>query len=130
MFIISLNMPYSNNLLRIFCCLFALSSHSFPKKKHSIIKDKIVKEDYENVYESGYSKIQTPCSDLWRRMFVWWDGKVNPCDTDYKSELSVGDIKNTNISKLWQSNEYNNLRKQHESKLRKNLSPCNKCVLV
>ncbi len=85
---------------------------------------------WENVYESGYSKIQTPCSDLWRRMFVWWDGKVNPCDIDYKSELSVGDIKNTNISKLWQSNEYNNLRKLHESKLRKNLSPCNKCVLV
>ncbi len=45
---------FRNISIIIFCCLFALSSHSFPKKKHSIIKDKIVKEDYENVYESGY----------------------------------------------------------------------------
>jgi hypothetical protein len=45
---------FSNISIIIFCCLFALSSHSFPKKKHSIITDKIVKEDYENVYESGY----------------------------------------------------------------------------
>ena len=38
----------------IFCCLFALSSHSFPKKKQSVIKDKIVKENYANINEYGY----------------------------------------------------------------------------
>ena len=76
------------------------------------------------------SGIQTPCSDLWRRMFVWWDGKVNPCDVDYKSKLSVGDIKNSNISELWKSDAYNKLRQQHESKLRSNASPCNRCVVV
>ena len=85
---------------------------------------------WENVYQSKYSGIQTPCSDLWRRMFVWWDGKVNPCDVDYKSELSSGDIKNHNISELWKSDAYNKLRQQHESKLRNNTSPCNRCVLV
>ena len=85
---------------------------------------------WENVYQSKYSGIQTPCSDLWRRMFVWWDGKVNPCDVDYKSKLSVGDIKNSNISELWKSDAYNKLRQQHESKLRSNASPCNRCVVV
>ena len=85
---------------------------------------------WENVYESKYSGIQTPCSDLWRRMFVWWDGKVNPCDVDYKSKLSIGDIKDGNISELWKSDEYNKLRQQHESKLRNNVSPCNRCVVV
>ena len=85
---------------------------------------------WENVYQSKYSGIQTPCSDLWRRMFVWWDGKVNPCDVDYKSKLSVGDIKNSNISELWKSDAYNKLRQQHETKLRSNASPCNRCVVV
>ena len=85
---------------------------------------------WENVYQSKYSGIQTPCSDLWRRMFVWWDGKVNPCDVDYKSKLLVGDIKNNNILKLWKSDAYNKLRQQHESKLRKNASPCNRCVVI
>ena len=95
--------------------------------------DQVAFVDYlpwENVYLSKYSKIETPCSDLWRRMFVWWDGKVNPCDVDYKSELSVGNIKDNNISELWKSNKYNKLRKQHELKLRNEASPCNRCVLV
>ena len=45
---------FRNISIIIFCCLFALSSHSFPKKKHSITKDKIDKEKYENVFTSGY----------------------------------------------------------------------------
>ena len=95
--------------------------------------DQVAFVDYipwENVYVSNLSKIKTPCSDLWRRMFVWYDGKVNPCDVDYKSELSVGNIFNNNISELWKSKEYNLLRKKHLSKLRGKISPCNKCVLV
>ena len=36
------------------CCLLAFSAHSFPKKKHSIIKEKIDREKYENVFEAGY----------------------------------------------------------------------------
>ena len=56
---------------------------------------------------SEYTRnIKLACSDLWRRMFVWWDGKINPCDVDYKSELSSGDIKNHNISELWKSDNY------------------------
>ena len=85
---------------------------------------------WENVYESKKTVIQTPCSDLWRRMFVWWDGKVNPCDVDYKSKLSVGYIKNNNISNLWQSSSYRKLREQHIKKLRGDVSPCNRCVVV
>ena len=95
--------------------------------------DQVAFVDYvpwENVYQSKYSGIQTPCSDLWRRMFVWWDGKVNPCDVEYKSELSSGDIKNHNISELWKSNNYINLRKKHIENLRTTVSPCNKCVVV
>ena len=95
--------------------------------------DQVAFVDYvpwENVYQSKFSEIKTPCSDLWRRMFVWWDGKVNPCDVDYKSELSSGDIKNNNISELWKSDNYNNLRKKHMSKLRNTVSPCNRCVVI
>jgi radical SAM protein with 4Fe4S-binding SPASM domain len=95
--------------------------------------DQVAFVDYmpwENVYQSKYSGIQTPCSDLWRRMFVWWDGKVNPCDIDYKSKLSIGNLNNNNISELWKSNNYNKLRQDHESKHRKNTLPCNKCVLI
>ena len=85
---------------------------------------------WENVYQSSQNNINLACSDLWRRMFVWWDGKTNPCDVDYKSELSIGSFKNNNISDLWKSKKYTELRKDHKSKLRKKISPCNKCSVV
>ena len=97
------------------------------------IVDQVAFVDYmpwENVYQSKYSRIRVPCSDLWRRMFVWWDGKVNPCDADYKSKLLIGNFNNNSISELWKSNEYTKLRHQHESELRNKISPCNRCVLI
>ena len=85
---------------------------------------------WENVYLQSNTNIDKPCSDLWRRMFVWWDGKINPCDVDYKSELALGKIKNKNISELWKSTKYNFIRHRHEEKLRSKVSPCNKCNVV
>ncbi len=56
---------------------------------------------WENVYSQPANDLVEPCSDLWRRMFVWWDGKANPCDVDYKSTLSQGSIKEFCLSDLW-----------------------------
>ena len=56
---------------------------------------------WENVYNKEESKINLPCSDLWRRMFIWWDGKINPCDTDYKSLLSVSNFKEKSLRDAW-----------------------------
>jgi len=85
---------------------------------------------WENVYDSKELNIQKPCSDLWRRMFVWWNGDTNPCDVDYKSQLKVGNIKNSDINMLWNSEKYTSLREKHNMKDRKNVSPCNKCNVV
>ena len=85
---------------------------------------------WENVYISKKLNIQTPCSDLWRRMFVWWNGDINPCDVDYKSKLMVGNIKDDNINKLWNSEKYTSLRNEHNRKNREKVFPCNRCNVV
>lgn len=85
---------------------------------------------WENVYEAQPKNMATPCSDLWRRMFVWYDGKVNPCDTDYKSILSVGTVKDRSISQLWCSGQYEHLRQQHLTENRSKAEPCRRCVVV
>ena len=85
---------------------------------------------WENVYDSPLSQVSQPCSDLWRRMFIWFDGTVNPCDTDYKSMLKVGNVKDQPLSKMWRNKDYNLLRETHLSKQRNGLSPCNRCVVV
>ena len=85
---------------------------------------------WENVYESPVSDVHAPCSDLWRRMFIWFDGKVNPCDTDYKSDLCVGNMANQSISELWHSEAYEDLRKDHLKGRRQDREPCRRCTVV
>ena len=85
---------------------------------------------WENTYNKSANKMDTACSDLWRRMFIWWDGNANPCDVDYKSTLSVGNFKKNSISSLWKSEKYNSYRKKHISKNRQSISPCKSCTVI
>ena len=85
---------------------------------------------WENSYEKPINSIDFPCSDLWRRMFVWWDGTVNPCDSDYKSKLKIGSVSENSISRLWNSESYSRLRSAHLEQKRGECSPCNKCVVI
>ena len=95
--------------------------------------DQVAFVDYnpwENSYEKKPNGLNTPCSDLWRRMFIWWDGKVNPCDVDYKSKLSTGNVENETIKNLWLSSQYQSLREKHLKNMRQTISPCNACTVV
>ena len=85
---------------------------------------------WENSYKQVVNEITTPCSDLWRRMFVWWDGTVNPCDVDFKSTLSIGNLKSDSLSSLWNSSKYTSLRESHQGKKRSQCEPCARCAFV
>ena len=85
---------------------------------------------WENTYQREPNDLKEPCSDLWRRMFVWWDGKTNPCDVDYKSKLSVGVFPDKKLSEIWISNAYNHLRQVHMKNQRAKLTPCRSCTVI
>jgi radical SAM protein with 4Fe4S-binding SPASM domain len=85
---------------------------------------------WENTYEQPVNGIETPCSDLWRRMFVWWDGVVNPCDVDYKSTMAVGNVTERGLADLWRSEGYERLRVRHLQKQRSQCSPCDRCTVI
>jgi len=82
---------------------------------------------WESSYNNPINDIQKPCSDLWRRTFIWYDGKCNPCDYDYKSFLSKYSIKNESLKNIWNAKDYNEIRKAHLNKNRKKIFPCNRC---
>ena len=97
------------------------------------LADQVAFVDYnpwENVYDQPANDISDPCSDLWRRMFVWWDGKINPCDSDFKSVLEVGMASSDDLSAVWRSDKYMSLRKQHQNKNRSTCSPCSGCAVI
>lgn len=86
---------------------------------------------WENIYDSEINTIKESCSDLWRRMFIWFDGSVNPCDSDYKSLLKVGEVNDLDdISTLWKSDCYMNLRNKHLQNERLNIEPCRRCSVI
>ena len=84
---------------------------------------------WENSYGNPINDIKSPCTELWRRMYVWWDGKVNPCDYDYKSLLSKWNAKDMSISEIWNSEYYNWMREMHLKKERKQIEPCKRCIM-
>lgn len=95
--------------------------------------DQVAFVDYnpwENVYDADKKGIDTPCSDLWRRLFVWWDGKVAPCDVDYLTTLCDETLLNSSISEIWNGNTYNTLRQKHLEGERQKQEPCSRCVVV
>ena len=69
----------------------------------------------------------SPCSYLWDRMYVWHDGKCNPCDADYKSYLSYGNVSNLSIKEVWNGEALKKHREIHSAKKRMNLIPCDRC---
>jgi len=85
---------------------------------------------WENVYSQPANDMTEPCSDLWRRMFVWWDGKTNPCDVDYRSTLTVGVFPKQTLSQLWRSQIYSSLRNSHLKGMRGGVDPCKSCTVV
>ena len=58
-------------------------------------------ERWDTYNNSEHPEINDPCEYLWDRMYIWFDGKVNPCDADYKSMLSYGSAKENSIKDLW-----------------------------
>jgi radical SAM protein with 4Fe4S-binding SPASM domain len=79
---------------------------------------------YENI---PHSEINDPCENLWDRLYVWFDGKVNPCDADYKSYLSYGNVENNSIKEIWNNRIIKKLRDEHKNGQRNITSPCDRC---
>lgn len=81
-----------------------------------------------NTYENTPNDdINDPCENLWDRLYVWFDGKVNPCDADYKSYLSYGNLENNSIKDIWNNQIIKKLRDEHLNKLRNKTNPCDRC---
>lgn len=71
-----------------------------------------------------------PCSLLWERLYVWWDGTVNTCDEDYLSRLAIGQLVeggNVTIEELWRSDRMRRYRELHGTGQKNAMSPCQSC---
>ena len=83
-------------------------------------------ERWDTYFNNCHPEITTSCVYPWERLYVWHDGTINPCDVDYKSMLSPGNISQfESISEAW--NSLHNLRVAHKSGNRSSYLPCDRC---
>jgi len=84
-------------------------------------------ERWDTYKNKTATDIKDPCENLWDRMYVWFDGKVNPCDADYKSYLSYGNANDYDLKELWNNKIISNIRNNHSNNNRGKLNPCDRC---
>ena len=84
-------------------------------------------ERWDTYNNKIHPEINDPCQNLWDRMYIWFDGKVNPCDADYKSYLSYGNVNEFSIKELYNNQAIKDIRNKHLTNKRNGIDPCNKC---
>lgn len=93
--------------------------------------DHVVLVEIENRWDTYHNPTSVaghgPCPYLWERMYIWYDGICNPCDSDYKSELAVGSVKEKSIKEIWHGFKYTKLRQDHLGGKRNCCFPCDRC---
>ncbi len=67
------------------------------------------------------------CPDLFRRLFVFWDGPAGPCCGDWERRLIVGDATKTSLADIWRGPEYRRLREAHQGGRYETIEPCRQC---
>jgi radical SAM protein with 4Fe4S-binding SPASM domain len=69
----------------------------------------------------------TPCVSLWSTMIIHFDGKVPLCGCDYNNKILLGDVNNSSINAIWNSERFNELRDKHSEGKRYEINLCNSC---
>ncbi|MFI5993967.1 radical SAM/SPASM domain-containing protein [Streptomyces sp. NPDC051362] len=82
------------------------------------------------IYDKDDITGDRPCSLLWERLYIWWDGIVNTCDEDYLSKLQIGQLSldsDETIEGLWSGDRMNFYREIHSAGKRRTINPCAQC---
>jgi hypothetical protein len=67
------------------------------------------------------------CPDIFRRMFVFWDGPVGPCCGDWERRLIMGDATAETLADIWRGPAYQRLRQAHTSGHYEQMAACRAC---
>lgn len=80
--------------------------------------------DYEKTYGLFPGFV---CPDLFRRMFIFWDGPVGPCCGDWERQLIMGDATTASLADIWLGTAYQKLREAHTGAGYEQIKACRAC---
>ena len=68
-----------------------------------------------------------PCSYLWTRLAVYWNGDATICCRDYNCTMKLGNVNETSVRDLWLGREMMRIRTAHLNDERQQISLCAHC---
>lgn len=80
-----------------------------------------VEENLQNM------QIRVPCPQLWQRLVVTCDGIILMCCGDYRLKNPLGNIKDSTISEIWNSERLNKIRFFHQEGHFEKIDACKYC---
>jgi len=81
------------------------------------------------VPRSGLSRKPYPCSELFWRLIIFWNGDTTVCCEDINGALVVGNVRESSIRELWNSEKIRRIRRLHLKKEFSALPVCEACDL-
>lgn len=97
---------------------------------NELIPDNIAYSRYKKNANGTYSiknKLLNQCWRMWSGCVITWDGLVVPCCFDKDAKHRLGNLKETSLKKVWQSEEYNHFRASILNS-RKDIDICSNCT--
>ena len=97
---------------------------------NELIPDNIAYSRYKKNANGTYSiknKLLNQCWRMWSGCVITWDGLVVPCCFDKDAKHRLGNLKETSLKKVWQSEEYNYFRASILNS-RKDIDICSNCT--
>ncbi len=72
----------------------------------------------------------TPCTILWHSLVVLWNGDVVPCPQDFFGELVMGNVRDTTLKDIFNTQKLIDLRKKMLFRQVDNSTPCARCDFI
>lgn len=80
-----------------------------------------------NLHEPRQFTNYRPCSEVWHKLTVKWDGQVSACCGDYDNQLVVGNMKDYTLKEIWEGEELRAIRVLLSNNRFRNLTLCKDC---
>lgn len=67
------------------------------------------------------------CSQLWQRLFIWWDGSFHLCCGDYEGAIELGNVKDRTVEEVWLGPTFQRIRRLHQTGQYRIINICARC---
>jgi len=75
-----------------------------------------------------YGAEYTPCSEVYQKLSVDWDGKITACCGDYDNLLTIGEIQDITLKEAWNGKHLKAIRTLLDNNMHRCFTKCSTCT--